>query len=180
VTHPKNVKGSRFSWPASLILLGTCLFIFALWLSAYLDPTIRRLHFFQAWMYVAVVVLAFRQIRWGYFIGLSAAAFWDYCNLFVTTFFISGLHWLGSWMSSGQLQRLDQIVAVPAWVGNLLIIIGSVWGYVRSKETSPTDIARLLVAFVLTTGFFAMIIALCQPRYLPLFQAILHPHYPRW
>lgn len=113
-------------------------------------------------------------------IGLSAALFWDYTNLFVTTFFISGLRWLGSWISTAQLRRLDQIVAVPAWIGNFLVIAGCVWGYTQLRQKGLTDIARFLVAFVFTTAFFAISIAVCQPRYLPLFRAILHPHYPWW
>ena len=36
----------------------------------------------------------------------------------------------------------------------------------------------VVFAFVLTTGFFAAAMALCQPRYLPLFRAMLHPHRP--
>ena len=174
------MRRSESFLPVLLIVIGSCLFIFALWLSAHLDPTIRWLHFFQAWIYVVVIVLSLRRSRWGYFVGLSAAGFWDYCNLFVTTFFISGLHWLGSYITTGRLERIDQMLAVPAWIGNFLIIVGSVWGYTRLAEKPPADIARFSAAFVLTTAFFAMIIALCQPRYLPLFQATLHPHWPRW
>jgi hypothetical protein len=69
-----------------LVLAGSCLFIFVLWLSTYLEPDIRWLHFFQAWMYLATIALSLRDSRWGYFIGASAAAFWDYTNLFATTF----------------------------------------------------------------------------------------------
>lgn len=174
------MKRSVLFLPTLLIALGSGCFIFALWLSAYLDPSIRWLHFFQAWMYLVTLGLSLRQVRWGYFIGLSAAVFWDYVNLFVTTFFISGLHWLGSWVTTGQLQHLDQIVAVPAWIGNFLVIVGCVWGYTQLTERPPTDIARFIVTFVLTTAFFAIDIALCQPRYLPLFRAIFHPHHPRW
>jgi len=174
------MKRDLFSWPTLLIVAGSCLFIFVLFLSAYFEPDIRWLHFFQAWMYVAAMALAFRRVRWGYFIGISAAAFWNYTNLFVTSFFISGLHWLGHWMATGELQQPDQIVAVPAWIGNFLVIVGCVWGYCRLTDKSWADIARLTVAFVLTTGFFALSISLCQPRYLPLFPAALHPHFPRW
>ena len=42
----------------------------------------------------------------------------------------------------------------------------------------PGDLVRLVVAFVLTTGFFALDMALFQPRYLGLFRRLLHPHMP--
>jgi len=167
-----------FGGPQWLIVIGSCLFIFVLFLSAYLEPDIRWLHFFQAWMYIAAVILSLRRSRWGYFIGISAAGLWDYINLFVTTFFVSGLHWLFTSIGTGQLQRIDQIVAVPGWIGNFLVISGSVWGYAQLREKRLGDLARLAIAFGLTTGFFAAIMAMCQPRYLPLFGRLLHPHLP--
>jgi hypothetical protein len=154
------------------------LFIFVLWLSAYLEPDIRWLHFFQAWMYLATIALLLRGSRWGYFIGASAAIFWDYINLFVTTFLRSGLHWMFASISTGHLERLDQIVAVPGWTGNLLVVVGSVWGYMQLPEKRWSDLGRLVLAFVFTTAFFAGCIAVSQPRYLPLFRGILHPHRP--
>ena len=161
-----------------LILVGSCLFIFVLWLSAYLEPDIRWLHFFQAWMYIAAITLSLRHNRWGYFIGFSAAAFWDYINLFVTTFLKSGWHWLSVSVNTGQLQRLDQIVSVPGWIGNFLVVIGSIWAYAQLSDKRWNDASRFALSFVFTTGFFAGAMAICQPRYLPLFQRMLHPHAP--
>lgn len=166
----------RLGIPEWLILIGACLFIFVLWLSAYFEADIRWLHFFQSWMYVATVWLSLRRSRSGYFIGISAAGLWDYINLFVSTFFRSGLHWLSAWISTGHLKRVDQIIAVPAWISNFLVVVGCVWAYTRLRDKRPADAALFLLAFVLTTGFFAASIAVCQPRYLPLFRGILHPH----
>jgi hypothetical protein len=171
--------GDRIPGPAELLIVaGGCVFVFVLWLSAYFEADIRWLHFFQAWMYVAAMWLSLRRSRWGYFIGLSAAGLWDYINLFVTTFFRSGLQWMSAWISSGQLKHVDQIIAVPAWIANFLVVAGSVWGYTRLPERHRSDLGRFALAFVLTTGFFAAAIAICQPRYLPLFRAMLHPHRP--
>jgi len=81
-------------------------------------------------------------------------------------------------MSTGELRRVDLILAVPAWIGNLLVIVGSAWGYMRLRERVWGDLGRFAAAFALTTGFFAAAIALCQPRYLPLFRGMLHPRWP--
>ena len=129
-------------------------------------------------MYLATMWLSLRGSRWGYFVGLSAAGLWDYINFFVNTFFRSGLHWLYAWMSTGQLRHIDQIIAVPAWTANFLVVVGSIWAYTRLPEKQWSDLGRMVLAFVLTTGFFAGAIAICQPRYLPLFRAIVHPHRP--
>lgn len=167
----------RCGAPELTIIVGACLFIFILALSAYFEADIRWLHFFQAWMYVATIALSLRHSRWGYFIGISAAGFWDYINLFVTSFFTGGLHWLVASISSGRAQHVDQIIAVPAWIGNFLVIIGCVWGYLRLKKTAQ-DVLRFVVAAFLTTAFFAADVSIFQPRYLPLFRRALHPHSP--
>lgn len=159
-------------------MLGSSLFVFILWLSAYFQPDIRRLHFFQAWMYVATVWLSLRRNRWGYFIGISAAGLWNYVNLFVNTFLRGGLEALADWVASGRLAHADRIVAVPAWIGNALVIAGCVWGYARLGDRSAKDWLRFPIAFALTTLFFLVDIALFQPRYLALFRDVLRPHRP--
>lgn len=167
-----------FGGPELLIVVGGCVFIFVLALSAYFEPDIRWLHFFQAWMYIVTIALSFRHNRWGYFIGISAAGFWDYINLFVTTFFRNGLHWLAASIAAGQTQHVDQIIAVPAWTGNFLVVVGCIWAYGRLTDKNPHDLARFVLAFILTIAFFAADVAIFQPRYLPLFRQALHPHSP--
>jgi hypothetical protein len=162
--------------PEWLILTGALAFIAVLTASAYWDPSIRWLHFFQAWMYLATIVLSLRGSRWGHFVGVSVAAFWDYTSLFVNTFFYNGLQQLEIWTHTGHVERPDILIAVPAWLSNLLVICGCLWAYARLPEKRSSDFARFLLAF--TTGFFALDIALVQPRYLGLFPHLLHPRIP--
>jgi len=164
--------------PERFIELGAAIFIGALALSAYWEPDIRWLHFFQAWMYIAAVVLIRRENRWGYFIGISAAGLWDYVNAFATTFLFSGLQQLSAWVHSGHLQRPDLLIALPAWFANLAVVVGCLWGYVRLKTKALSDAGRLVLTFALTTGFLALDMAVCQPRYLGIFPRLLHPHLP--
>lgn len=171
-------SGWRLGAPEWLILVGGSGFIVVLFVSAYFEADIRWLHFFQAWMYVATIALGLRGNRWGHFIGLSAAGFWNYANLFVTTFLAAGLQQLSIWFHTGRLPRPDLFIAVPAWSSNLLVILGCLWAYSRNSKKSRSDLAAFLVAFVLTTAFFAADMALFQPRYLGLFPRLLHPHLP--
>ena len=159
--------------PGWLILVGSGIFIFILALSAVFDASIRWLHFFQALMYVATIVLSVRGSRWGYFIGISAAGLWDYANLVATSFFLNGLQELAQWIRTGHLHRVDQFIAVPAWFGNLLVVIGCLWAYGRRDDKSLRDIVRFAIVFVLTTGFFAAAMALFQPRYLRIFPRLI-------
>ncbi len=125
--------------PGWLILIGGSLFVLVLAVSAYWEADIRWLHFFQAWMYAAAMVLAFRRSKWGYFIGLSAAGLWDYTNLFATSFFFNGLQVLAQWIQTGQLKRPDLLIAVAAWFSNLLVVAGSLWAYSRLAEKHIGD-----------------------------------------
>jgi len=129
-------------------------------------------------MYVAAIVLSLRCSRWGHFIGFSAAGMWDYINIFATTFFFNGLQQLSHWAQTGHLLRPDSLIAVPAWFSNLVLVMGCVWAYARQPKKPFTDIGRLLLAFALTTGFFAADMALFQPRYLTIFPRLLHPRLP--
>jgi hypothetical protein len=164
--------------PDWLIVIGGSIFVFVLVVSAYWESGIRWLHFFQAWMYIAAVVLGLRGSRVGYFIGISAAGLWDYANLFVTTFLVDGLGQLNQWVRTGRLAHPDALIAVPAWFSNLLVIAGCLWAYLRLPKKRRGDIIIFLITFVITTGYFAIIMAVFQPRYLAIFPRLLHPTLP--
>jgi len=168
----------KFGAPQWMILLGAGGFVLALGISAYWEPAIRILHFFQAWMYIATVALSFLGSRWGYFIGVSAAGFWNYLTLFVIGFFPNGLEQTVMWMHTGHLARPDIFIAVPAWFSNLLVICGCVWAYSRLGKRRLSDVWGFVSVFVLTTGFLALDMALFQARYLAIFPRLLHPHLP--
>ena len=168
----------RVGFPEWLILIGASVFIFVLALSASFEADIRWLHFFQAWMYLATIFLSLRASRWGYFIGISAAGLWDYMNVFATTFFFNGLEELSQWLRTGHLARPDLLISVPAWFANLSLVVGCLWAYFRLPTRAWSDLARFVLAFALTTGFFAADMAFFQPRYLALFPRLLHPHLP--
>jgi len=97
---------------------------------------------------------------------------------FVTTFFWNGLQRLAEWVRTGHLERPDLLIAVPAWTSNLLVVCGCAWAYARLRQKPLSDFGLFLIAFALTTAFFAADMALCQPRYLPLFPHMLHPRLP--
>ena len=161
-----------------LIIGSSAVFVVVLAVSAWWESDIRWLHFFQAWMYVATAVLAIRRSKWGYFIGIAAGGLWAYTNLFVTHFLMSGLGELRQWIATGRLSRADQLIAVPAWTANVVLVVGCLSAYARRGDRAWRDWLAFLVTFCVTTGFFAGAMALFQPRYLALFPRMLHPHLP--
>ena len=160
-----------------LAFVGGLTFIAVLYLSAYWEPDIRWLHFFQSWMYIASLVLLSRGSKWGCFIGAAAALFWDYVNVFVTTFLRAGMNQAHIWVQTGHIVKPDLLISVPAWFGNLALIIGALLVYIAIPRKQWSDIGRMLLALAGTMAFFAGAMALAQPRYLPLFKGALHPHW---
>lgn len=160
------------------IVVGSIGFITVLFLSAAWEPDIRWLHFFQSWMYLATLAASLKRDKWGYFLGISIALFWDYTNLCVTTFLHAGLDQLSILVSTGKLPHPEYFIAVPAWTANLILLCSCAWAYARlERNKQGSDVLRWLAALVISTGYFAAIMALFQPRYLGLFPRLLHPHF---
>jgi hypothetical protein len=158
------------------VALGAAVFIGVLFISAYWEADIRWLHFFQTWMYLATIILVWKGSRWGYFIGVGAAVLWNYMTLFVNAFLKQGLNQASLLVHTGHLPRPDLFISVPGWLGNLMVIVGCVLAYGWTPDKRPSDILKFALVLAGTTSFFALIVALFQPRYLGLFPGLLHPH----
>jgi len=160
---------TRSRAPLWLIAPGAAVFIVALAVSAVFDAGLRALHFFQAWLYIATVVLSIRGSRWGFFIGISTAAFWNYALFFTSPLFSDLVK---------TPTRPDVLLQTLAWFGNVAIIAGSLWAYSRLSERGRADGGRFVLAFVGCTGFLAIIVAIFTPERLAIFPRLLHPHWP--
>jgi len=167
------VRLTKLDWS---IVIESLAFIAVLAITAYWEPDIRWLHFFQAWIYLAVIFLSLRHNRWGYFVGIAISAFWNSANLFVTTFFHAGRQQLGELLATGHLSRPDLFISVPAVSIHFLLILCCIWAYLRLERRRWTDAAKFLASAVASIAYFAAIMALFQPRYLGMFPRFLHPH----
>jgi hypothetical protein len=138
-----NRHGAEQLWFRSAIVFGAALFILALFVSAVFDPSIRVLHALQALIYVAVVILTLRNSPWGYGAGVVVAAFWNYINLFVTTFIRSGLVQLIGLLQTGRITRPDQFLAIIAATGHCVLIVACLTGFL---ETRPKAVGSPILA----------------------------------
>ena len=154
-------------WIRASILVGSGCFIFALFLSAVFDPKIRLLHTLQALIYFAVIVLTRRNSAWGFGAGCIIAAFWNYINLFITTFIKAGVEQFWILLQSGQLPRPDLALAVIAAAGHFLLIIACLAGFFR-QQPGVRHWAQFLAGGVLAVGYFAVIIITTGPQYIGL------------
>lgn len=158
----------RLDVPEWLIAVGATLFILSLAVSAVFVPPIRALHVVQSLMYVAVILLAFRHNRWGYFLGASIAGFWNLTALFGSVLFVELL---------AAPSRPDLALQGLAWLANLIIVIGSILGY-RRLAPAPNDASRFGLAFGASIAFLVAATAALAPGYLPNLAGLLHPHWP--
>lgn len=158
-------------WINPPILVGAGLFIVALVVSAVFDPSIRVLHALQALIYVVVIILTRRGSAWGFGAGCFIAAFWNYTNLFVTSFIRAGLEQLMTLVQTGQLHRPDLVVAVIAAAGHFLMIVACVVGLLR---TGP-NLRRWGQFFgggMLAVAYLIAIIFTTGPQYIGLVKRV--------
>ena len=160
-------------WISIFILVGAGFFIFALLLSAVFDPRIRLLHVLQALIYLAVIVLTRRNSAWGFGAGCIISAFWNYTNLFVTTFIRNGAEQFLVLFHTGHLPRPDLAIALVAALGHFMLIIGCLAGFLR-LHPRLMDWLKFVAAGALAIAYFLLIIVTTGRQYIPLMKKVFH------
>jgi len=141
--------------------------------SAIFEPSIRLLHALQTLIYIAVIVLTRRESAWGFGAGCIIAAFWNYLNLFVTTFISAGLEQVSILLHTGSLPPPDLLIAVFAAAGHFLLIIGCLAEFVRTGLTFGR-LGQFVAGGSLAVAYFALIIVLTGPQYIGLLRQLFH------
>ncbi|HEY2824464.1 MAG TPA: hypothetical protein VGI83_02865 [Gemmatimonadales bacterium] len=160
-------------WITWLITGGASTFIFALVISAVFDPSIRVLHTLQAFLYLGVILLTRRNSAWAFGAGAIMAAFWDYMNLFVTTFIANGVHQLALLLQTGHVSRPDQLIGIIAGGGHAVLLVGCVAGFLRTKPTRKAWM-EFVGGGAIAIGYFLLIIVTTGRQYLPLMHRVFH------
>ncbi len=154
-------------WVRWSIDFGAVFFLLALLLSAVFEPRIRVLHTLQALIYVAVIVLTRRQSAWGFGAGCFIAAFWNYTNIFVTTFVRNGMNQIVSLLHTGHMRHPDALIAVVAAFGHFLMMVACAFGWLRLRP-GGRQLGEFVLGGVLAIGFFVLIIFATGRQYIPL------------
>jgi hypothetical protein len=155
-----------------LIFASSAAFIVILALAAVFDPSIRVLHVLEAFIYIAVMVLAGRRSAWGYGAGFTFAAFWNWMNLVHTTFIKNGVQELMRWTRTGQLRRPDLFIALPAATAHFVLIAACVAGYFFVRQRTVREAMKFWAAGLLAVAYFVVIIILTGPQYIPLLKRV--------
>jgi hypothetical protein len=153
------------------ILAAVCaaLFVVILAVSAYWDPTIRRLHVFEALPYLAAAWLCLRQVKAGYLLAIAGGGFWLWMAGTRTTFVRNGFEPVAAWVQTGRLDRPDVLIAAPAACATAGLALCGLWGYLRLRNKSWSDAGLFVIAMGLMLGYFVAIFAAFAPRFLSLF-----------
>jgi hypothetical protein len=148
------------------------LFIIILLLSGYFERDVLVLHLFQSFIYVAIIILSLKHNKWGYGTAISIAAVWNTFNIF-SGFFSAGVHQWEIFLSARRVTNPVNLVAPPAGLAHLALIVCSAWAYARLPNKKIGDIWILFGSCVLSVGYLFVMIALLWSQFLPRIQRIL-------
>jgi hypothetical protein len=150
-------------WIRVSIPIGVGVFIVALTLSAVLVPQLRLLHFLQALIYVAVIVLTRRNSPWGFGIGVIVPTAWNCLNLFVTHLFQVGAMQFWSLVRTEHVTRREPMLVLIGGVGHLLLIIACMAAFLQLRPRRK-QWGQFFAGGFVALAYFALIIAIARPR----------------
>src|SRR5438046_7391435 len=138
----------------TLAAVNAAAFIVILGIAACWDRTIRVLHGFESLPYVVAAALCLRQRKFGYMLGAAAGAFWLWTAGTLTTFVRNGFERVPMLLRTGHVDRPDILIAAPAALVTGGLVVFSLWGYLRLRNKSWSDLGLFVAAMALVAGFF--------------------------
>jgi hypothetical protein len=151
-------------WVAISIPASAGFFIFALFVSAAFQPSLRWLHGLQALIYVAIILLARQTSAWGFGAGVFISAFWNFIFLRGASRDIWAL-------LSGGTFRADVALQLAAAMAQFLLIAACFNGIWRKRRDSTTWVISL-AGGVLAVGFLVALMTILKPQYIPMLRAV--------
>ena len=144
------------------IPIGAVLFIIALTVSAIVVPQLRALHFLQALIYVAIIILAQRNNVWAFGAGAVIAIAWNSLQLFVTHLVQAGAVAFWHFLHTGQVRRLDTMMVPLGCIGHFVMLFGCLIAF-RSSTTNNKWL-KFAAGGGIVLAYFILIVTLALPR----------------
>lgn len=151
-------------WVAISIPASTGFFIFALFVSAAFQPSLRWLHGLQALIYVAIILLSRQNSAWGFGAGVFIGAFWNFI------FLRGASHDIGALLREGVF-RADVELQLAAAMAQFLLIAACFTGIWRRRR-DLTVWASSVAGGVLAVGYLVLLMATLRPQYISLLRAV--------
>ena len=153
----------QFAWTHVWITIGAVIFLLALLGSALVVPELRLLHFLQALIYLAIIILAHRNSAWGFGVGVAVPLVWNCLNLFVTHLMQAGAVELWNLLHAGQARRLDTMMVLVGGIGHFILMIACVAAFFGLKPHLK-EWGKLVGGGVLALGYLVLIVVTIAPR----------------
>jgi hypothetical protein len=141
------------------------LFTVALIVSAVVLPELRLLHFLQALIYVAIVILARRNSMWAIGAGLTIAVVWNSHGLFVSHSMLRGVTVLWSLLQTGQMPErgLVPMMVLLGGIGHF-VLIGACLAALFDRRVDDKKVWKIVAGGVAVLAYFVLIIVVSDPR----------------
>jgi hypothetical protein len=126
-------------------------------------PVLRPLHFLQALIYVAVVILARRNNVFALGAGFTIAVAWNCLEFFGPHLVQAGAIMIWSFLHTGQVQHLETMMVPIGGIGHLILIVACLTALFHQR-TDSKKWWRFVAGGVSVLGYFALIVAVARPR----------------
>jgi hypothetical protein len=156
---PAKRSSSTHVW----IPIGAGLFLIALAVSAVAVPQLRLLHLLQAFIYVAIVILARRNNVFALGAGFTIAVAWNCLEFFGPQLIQAGAVLLWTFLHTGQIRHVETMMVLLGGIGHLILIFACLAAFVNQTK-GTRKWWKFLVGGVLVLGYFALIVAVARPR----------------
>jgi len=143
--------------------MAASLFVVALIVSAWVVQELRFLHFLQALIYVAIVILARRNSAWGFGAGVTVPLVWNSLNLFITHLMQAGTVALWSFVRTGQVRRLDTMMVTLGGITHFVLIIACIVAILQQR-TERKKWLKFVTGGVFALAYLVLIVAIARPR----------------
>ena len=159
-----NDGSANQSWATGVwIPIGAGLFVIALALSALAVPDLRLLHFLQALIYVAVVILARRNSVFALGAGFTIAVAWNCVEFFGPHLIQAGAIMFWSFLHTGQIQHLETMMVPIGAIGHFILILACLTALFH-QTTDTKKWWKFIAGGVLVLRYFSLIVAVARPR----------------
>lgn len=158
-----SIPAKRSSSTHVWIPIGAGLFLVALAGSAAAVPQLRLLHLLQAFIYVAIVILARRNNVFALGAGFTIAVAWNCLEFFGPHLIQAGAVMFWSFLHTGQVQHLETMMVPIGGIGHFILIIACLMALFH-QTTDSKKWWKFVAGGVLVLGYFALIVAIARPR----------------
>jgi hypothetical protein len=158
-----SIPAKRSSSTHVWIPIGAGLFLVALAVSAAAVPQLRLLHLLQAFIYVAIMILARRNNVFALGAGFTIAVAWNCLEFFGPQLIQAGAVLFWTFLHTGQVRHVETMMVPLGGIGHLILIFGCLTA-LFNQTTGTRKWWKFLVGGVLVLGYFALIVAIARPR----------------